>query len=354
MVSSDVKKNVVSSETNEEEDLMNLVGGDGPWQRWIFVAIILCSVPDGCHNMAMTFYAPNIEHWCARPAYINMSVQEWKYKALPPDDQHCSRYKYFNLSNIHEDTNATKWKERIACDSWEYDRSVFRNTVLSEWNLVCDKEWLVSMTKSIFIAGYFLSAIVFGYLADRIGRKSVIIIANAISLIFSIVCAFSTSFIMFAVCRFFIAAGVTGVDNTSFVLLMEIIGPKFRTKYGMSTHFGWIIGYMSLPLLAWLLGDWFWMQLIITLPCILLLSTYWLLPESPRWLLAQGKEDAALEILSKAAKKNGMDLTERGTKLKETIYRTTKAHKNEDASVNVLQLFKRGLWKKSIIVFYLW
>ncbi|GFW33449.1 hypothetical protein TNCV_2796161 [Trichonephila clavipes] len=164
MATLDIEKNTAPSESGEKEDLMNLVGGDGPWQRWIFVVVVLCSIPDGCHNMAMSFYAPNIDHWCARPTDLNVSVQEWKDVALPPDDQHCSRYKYFNLSDIHNDT---KQKELIACDSWEYDNSVFVRTVLSEWNLVCDKEWLVSMSKSIFIAGFFISAVIFGYLADR-------------------------------------------------------------------------------------------------------------------------------------------------------------------------------------------
>ncbi|GFR14420.1 uncharacterized protein TNCT_530681 [Trichonephila clavata] len=91
MATSDIERNTATSESGEKEDLMNLVGGDGPWQRWIFVVVVLCSIPDGCHNMAMSFYAPNIDHWCARPTDLNLSVQEWKDAALPPDDQHCSR-----------------------------------------------------------------------------------------------------------------------------------------------------------------------------------------------------------------------------------------------------------------------
>ncbi|GFW33445.1 hypothetical protein TNCV_2796121 [Trichonephila clavipes] len=60
--------------------------------------------------------------------------------------------------------------------------------------------------------------------------------------------------------------------------VMEIIGPKFRTLYGMSAHIGWNVGYLSLPALAWLLGDWFWIQLIISVPSIVLLSSYCVVP----------------------------------------------------------------------------
>ncbi|GBN65242.1 hypothetical protein AVEN_239322-1, partial [Araneus ventricosus] len=54
-----------------------------------------------------------------------------------------------------------------SCDSWEYDDSIYASTILGKFNLVCDREWLISMSKSIFIAGYFVSNIIFGYLSDK-------------------------------------------------------------------------------------------------------------------------------------------------------------------------------------------
>ncbi|GBM03785.1 hypothetical protein AVEN_205909-1, partial [Araneus ventricosus] len=51
-----------------------------------------------------------------------------------------------------------------------------------------------------------------------IGRRPVIVLSDAIAVIAALTCAFSTSYFMFVVCRFFIAAGVLGVDNTVFVL----------------------------------------------------------------------------------------------------------------------------------------
>ncbi|GIY89893.1 organic cation transporter protein [Caerostris extrusa] len=315
---------------------------------------IVCCFPDSSHNMVMSFYAPNLDHWCSRPADVNVSVEEWKTIALPPDDQSCSRYIFTNFSHIREERfkNISINRRTTPCTSWEYDDSVYKSTVLSQFNLVCEREWLTSMSKSVFIGGYFLSATLFGYMADKFGRRPIIVLCNVVALFSAIICTFSTSFLMFAICRFFVAAGVTGVDNIAFVLLMEVISPKFRSAYGIGVNIGWITGYLCIPLIAWLLRDWILIQIVITLPCTFLLFSWWLLTESPRWLLANGKIDEAVVILSKIAKRNGSNITD--VKLKEQVSKTHKSHEDEKVNINILQLLKSGLWQKTIIVWYLW
>ena len=48
----------------------------------------------------------------------------------------------------------------------------------------------------------------------------------------------------------------------------------------------------------------------LSLPGLLFLSYQWLMPESPRWLLAKGRRSEAFRILRDAAKVNGVDLPE--------------------------------------------
>ncbi|PRD36345.1 UNVERIFIED_CONTAM: hypothetical protein NCL1_08962 [Trichonephila clavipes] len=89
--SSAEKHDSTSATIQKEEDVMDLVKGEGPWQRWMFVIIFFYAIPDGSHNMVMAFFTPEIDHWCARPLDVNISLEEWKTIALPPNDKQCSR-----------------------------------------------------------------------------------------------------------------------------------------------------------------------------------------------------------------------------------------------------------------------
>lgn len=54
--------------------------------------------------------------------------------------------------------------------------------------------------------------------------------------------------------------------------------------------------------IAYLTSDsWSSFQLWISIPTIILLGYYWLIPESPRWLLVMGKTNKAIQILKKGA-----------------------------------------------------
>ncbi|XP_055944696.1 organic cation transporter protein-like isoform X2 [Argiope bruennichi] len=337
-------------------DVFDIVGGDGLWQRCIFLLVLFFSIPAGTHNLVMSFFAPNLDYWCARPEGSNWTLDEWRSIGLPEDDKQCSRYKFVNASYpIDENSTVFRSDEVISCDAWEYDTSLYKSTVLSQWDLVCSREWLVSLSKSVFMAGTFVASLLFGQLADSLGRKPTIIACCAITLFSAVICAFSTSFIMFIVTRFFVSFGISGVYNVSFVLLMELLGPSERSIYGVAINFGWCIGFVSLPGIAWLLRDWFWIQVALTAPCVILLTSWWILPESPRWLMSKGRVDEALKVLNKAAKTNGRKLCDIDTKLKKMMVKATEMHESGEASGNYLDLLRtNGLWQMTLNIYFLW
>lgn len=56
---------------------------------------------------------------------------------------------------------------------------------------------------------------------------------------------------------------------------------------------------------GYLLRDWYTLSLATSVPFVLLFSYYWIIPESPRWLLSKNRIDEAEVIVQQMAKMNG-------------------------------------------------
>ena len=63
-----------------------------------------------------------------------------------------------------------------------------------------------------------------------------------------------------------------------------------------------------MALYAYLVPDWHQMELFFVLPVAMLVCTYWMLPESPRWLLANNRIEEATKIVKDIAEYNGKSL----------------------------------------------
>ena len=71
------------------------------------------------------------------------------------------------------------------------------------------------------------------------------------------------------------------------------------------------LGLMVLSGVAYLIHDWRILQLVLFSPLVLVLGMfYWFLPESPRWLMTQGRKEEAQKELWRAAKVNGRTISE--------------------------------------------
>uniref|UniRef100_A0A6P7GC20 Solute carrier family 22 member 3-like n=1 Tax=Diabrotica virgifera virgifera TaxID=50390 RepID=A0A6P7GC20_DIAVI len=141
-------------------------------------------------------------------------------------------------------------------------------------------------------------------IARRFGRKLPLVLAVALQGLSGLGAAFSPWFTLFIILKFLSAVATGGTMITSFVLIMEIIGTEWRTVLGILYQIPFNLGHLLMPLFSYYLRNWRHFQIMISVPSLFLISYYWILPESPRWQLAVGKEKQAIETLKKAARRN--------------------------------------------------
>lgn len=256
--------------------------------------------------------------------------------------------------------------------SWEYDKTEGITSIVNDWDLVCERLPLLSTIQASYMGGVFVGCIVFGWASDRFGRRPTMLAAAVIQIVSSVITAFSVNYVMFVFFRFLVAFSVSGVFECGFVLVTEICGPKFRTYFGILTQFPFGVGASLLPFIAYFIRDWTSLQLAISLPCTLLLTYYWFVPESPRWLIAEGRCKEALDILKKGAERNKRTLPPDSEMMEhmERLYAEEKAQQEEKQTDEAEQTTKDKLYhifkelivlvetpemrKRTLNIFYSW
>ncbi|MEH6635204.1 MAG: sugar porter family MFS transporter [Halioglobus sp.] len=164
-----------------------------------------------------------------------------------------------------------------------------------------------------------LAMMVAGPLSDRIGRKPVLRIAAVVFAISAIASALATSFTALVVARMIGGLGVGAALIIAPMYIAEISPPAHRGRLvsfnqlniviGISVAFftNYVILQLSQSQASWALAlhleewNWRWMLGLETLPAVLYFFCLYLVPESPRWLVMNNKEDEAFNILCKVS-----------------------------------------------------
>jgi MFS family permease len=160
-----------------------------------------------------------------------------------------------------------------------------------------------SLIASLGLFGYIPGSLGLGYLADRIGRRPVLILTVLLTTIGSLGMALSINFPMLAVFRFIEGAGIGGDLNLAMVYISEFAPASKRGKYANWIYLsGWIavgIGstiaaflVTSLPSIGWRLA--FGIAAIMGFAALILRTKA---PETVRFLVKKGRIKEAESIV---------------------------------------------------------
>ncbi|XP_054158725.1 organic cation transporter protein-like [Oppia nitens] len=247
--------------TPNVRQVTDIIGEWGLWQLNIVLFSISCNIFLALNTLSVSFYAPTIKYWCSD-----------------------NNNNYTNYVDTGADYN--------------------------QWHLICNRRELSSLTESLHMLGYGMGAIIFGYLSGRFGRKPVLWIAIILEVLAGLSSALSVNIIHFSISRLVLGMAVNGRYLTSFILVTESIGHKYRATLGLCFHLGWALGYCLLPGIAYLLRNFREILLVTSLPEILWLVWLYWIPESPRWLITQSKWDRLEPVVKRAVRMNSLPISD--------------------------------------------
>lgn len=160
------------------------------------------------------------------------------------------------------------------------------------------------------LLGCALGAAGAGALSDRFGRKKVLLLSAVMFLISAIGTAVPPTITIFVIFRIVGGIGVGAASMSSPMYIAEISPARIRGRLVSVNQFAIVTGFLVVYFVNYFIalqGDalwnqqagWRWMFGSETLPAVLLLVLLFFVPESPRWLTKQKREDEALGILAR-------------------------------------------------------
>uniref|UniRef100_A0A8C0UEN5 Solute carrier family 22 member 2 n=1 Tax=Cyanistes caeruleus TaxID=156563 RepID=A0A8C0UEN5_CYACU len=179
-------------------------------------------------------------------------------------------------------------------DGWVYDSP--GSSLVTEFDLVCEDSWKLDLFQSSVNAGFFLGSIKIGYIADRFGRKFCLLTTIVVNIVCGILLVFVPTYLWIVIIRFLQGLVSKGCWTAGYILVTEVVGPDYRRTVGILYQAAFSVGLLLFDAIAYAIPHWRWLQLMVTLPTCFLLLYYWCLPESPRWLISQGKNDKDIKF----------------------------------------------------------
>jgi putative MFS transporter len=220
--------------------------------------------------------------------------------------------------------------------------------LVSEWKLTPTE---VGMIISAGYVGQLFGAVLFGSLAEKIGRLKTLFITILLFVSMDIACLFAWSGATMMAFRFLQGVGTGGEVPVASAYINEFIGAEKRGRFFLlyevifpiGLMFAGMAGFFLVPVYGWKA-----MFIVGLIPAVLTIPLRWFMPESPRWLASKGRlaeADAVVKLLEDSA-------TRRGVVLREPVVRPVDSSATTRSDWR--DLFKGIYLKRTFMIWGLW
>jgi len=193
----------------------------------------------------------------------------------------------------------------------QYNVGLAAPLIADQWDLSGAQ---VGLLTTLTFAGMALGSLIAGVTGDRYGRRVTYMYNLALYTLGALLAAFAPNITVLLIARFIVGIGLGGELNTGLTLVAELMPTRFRGAAVATVNVaaGGLGIFASSALAALVLGPlesvlggpgtaWRWLLGLLALPALLVFVYRWFLPESPRYLLVEGKVHEANSVLSRLA-----------------------------------------------------
>ncbi len=177
----------------------------------------------------------------------------------------------------------------------------------------------IGWAMSSALVGCLVGALISGGLSDRFGRKKLLILAGLFFTVSAVGTALAADFTVFVVFRLVGGIGIGLASNLSPMYIAELAPAEIRGRLVSVNQLTIVIGILAAQVVNWLIAEpvpagataadilaswngqtgWRWMFGAETVPALLFFFLMFLVPESPRWLVKNGRAAAAEKTLAR-------------------------------------------------------
>uniref|UniRef100_H2ZBB1 Major facilitator superfamily (MFS) profile domain-containing protein n=1 Tax=Ciona savignyi TaxID=51511 RepID=H2ZBB1_CIOSA len=303
------------------DSIIDRLGSFGLFQKRLFVLFFLNGIPNGLLITAIVFLHFVPTHRCKLPFYERQYNQTQmdrvrQFVSVTTQMNGCG---FRNLSTMQINQLLEKPSfnysediipavDDVACyEGYDYVSDTGIESAMMEFDVVCGDAWKKPMISSLYLVGMTVGTLS-GIISDKLGRRPVFLASTLLQFL----TVFCTSFAptLTTYCILLAICGLSHLINylSAFVIGAEFTTPNRRNLISISSFISFSVGYMIGPLAAYFVPNWRWLMRLHGLIGILYIPMYWLIPESPRWLLSHGKREEAMTILGEVARINGCNV----------------------------------------------
>lgn len=185
-----------------------------------------------------------------------------------------------------------------------FDIAVINGAILLLRQQFALNEFQTEVAASSLLIGCVAGASIAGVLSDRLGRRRILILSAVLFALSSAGAALPRNLAEFIVARFLggVAIGVASVLAPLYIA--EVSPARIRGRLVSLNQMAIVTGILLAYLTNWLLsfhgqGSWRWMFAAAVVPSAAFLIGMMFVPESPRWLIENSREEEAFAVLAR-------------------------------------------------------